>query len=80
MTLSGSAQNLTINAGGGSQAKLVDLAVVDANVNARGGSGATVRPSGRLDAVAKGGPHIRYLGSPTLGTLDADGSSSVKQD
>lgn len=79
VTLSGSAGNLTIDADGGSHAKLADLAVVEATVDARGGSHATVRPSGRLDAVAKGGSHIRYLGSPTLGTIDADVSSSVKE-
>jgi hypothetical protein len=80
VTLSGSAQNLTIDAGGGSHAKLTDLAVVDAKVDGRGGSGATVHPSGRLDAVARGGSYVRYLGSPTLGTMDTDGSSSVKQE
>ena len=80
LTLSGSAGDLTIDTDGGSHAKLANLAVVDASVNARGGSHATVNPSGRLDAVAKGGSHVRYLGSPTLGTIDTDGSSSFKQE
>jgi hypothetical protein len=80
VTLSGSAGNLMVEVDGGSHAKLADLAVVDANVEARGGSHATVNPSGRLDAVAKGGSHVRYLGSPTLGTIDTDGSSSFKQE
>ena len=79
VTLSGSAGDLTIDADGGSHAKLADLAVVDASVDASGGSHATVSPSGRLDAVAKGGSHVRYVGAPTLGTIDADGSSSVKK-
>jgi len=80
VTLSGSAGNLMIDAGGGSHANLADLVVVDANVEARGGSHATVNPSGRLDAVAKGGSHVTYLGSPTLGTIDTDGSSTFKQE
>jgi hypothetical protein len=80
VTLSGSAGNLTVDADGGSHAKLADLTVVDADVDASGGSHVTINPSGRLDAVAKGGSHVRYLGNPTLGTTDADVSSSVKQD
>jgi hypothetical protein len=80
VTLSGSAGDLTVAANGGSHAKLADLLVVNASVDARGGSHATVNPSGRLDAVVKGGSHVRYLGSPTLGTIDTDGSSSFKQE
>lgn len=78
VTLSGSAGDLAVEADGGSHAKLGGLAVVDANVEARGGSHVTVNPSGRLDAVAKGGSHVSYLGNPTLGTIDADISSSIK--
>ena len=77
-TLTGSAGDLTVEADGGSHAKLADLKVVDANVEARGGSHVTVNPSGRLDAFARGGSHVRYLGSPNLGTIDADISSSIK--
>jgi hypothetical protein len=78
VTLSGSAENLTVDVNGGSHAKLANLAVVDAYVKANGGSHVTVDPSGRLDAEASGGSHVRYLGSPTLGTIDADVSSSIK--
>ena len=80
VTLSGSAGDITVDANGGSHAKLADLAVVDANVEARSGSHVTVNPSGRLDAVARGGSHVKYLGSPSLGTMDADVSSSIQQD
>jgi hypothetical protein len=80
VTLSGSAGGLTVAANGGSHAKLADLLVVDASVEANGGSHVTVNPSGRLDAVAKGGSHVRYLGSPTLGTIDTDASSSFQQE
>jgi hypothetical protein len=80
VTLSGSAGNLTVDANGGSHAKLADLAVVDAKVEASGGSHVTVHPSGRLDAVARGGSHVKYLGSPSLGTMDLDGSSFIQQE
>jgi hypothetical protein len=80
VTLSGTAGGLIVAANGGSHAKLAGLAVVDASVEANGGSHVTVNPSGRLDAVAKGGSHVRYLGSPTLGTIDMDGSSTIKQE
>jgi len=78
ITLSGSAGNLTVDANGGSHAKLAKMAVVDANVIANGGSHVTVNPSGRLDAKASGGSHVKYLGNPTLGTIDEDTSSSIK--
>jgi len=80
VTLSGSAGDLAIDARGGSHAKLADLKVDNANVEASGGSHATVNPSGTLDAVAKGGSHVKYLGSPTMGTIDDDGSSSIQQE
>lgn len=80
VTLSGSAGDVTIDLSGGSHAKLAGLAVVDASLNASGGSHATVNPSGRLDADASGGSHIRYVGNPTLGTIDQSGSSSIKQE
>jgi serine/threonine-protein kinase len=80
VTLSGSAGDITVDASGGSHAKLAGLAVVDANVEATGGSHATVNSSGRLDAVARGGSHVTYLGSPSLGTMDLDESSFIQQE
>lgn len=80
VTLSGSAVDLKVNASAGSHAELGELEVADANVDASGGSHITVNPSGTLDADASGGSHIRYLGSPTMGKIDADGSSSIKQE
>lgn len=77
VTLIGSAGALTINAREGSHALLGDLAVADANVTARSGSHATVSPSGRLDCVARSGSHVKYLGSPTMGTIETDDGSSV---
>jgi hypothetical protein len=55
-----------------------DPTEIQAMIEARGGSHATVNPSGRLDAVARGGSHVKYLGNPSLGTMDSDGSSFIQ--
>ena len=77
VTLSGSAGDLMVNASGGSHAELGELAVANAAVDASGGSHITVYPSGTLDADASGGSHVRYLGNPTMGTIDDDDASSI---
>jgi hypothetical protein len=53
--------------------------VVDANVEASGGSEVTVNASGMLDADASGGADITYLGSPTLGRIEESGGGSVRR-
>jgi len=78
-TLTGSAGDVTIDASGGSEADLSGFSVEDANVEASGGSEVTVNASGRLDADASGGSRIYYLGSPTLGTIEESGGSSVRR-
>ena len=78
ITLDGSAQDLTIDVSGGSQVMLRDFAVIDAYVNASGGSQTTLNPSGRLDVDASGGSRVYYVGSPTMGNIDTSGSSSVE--
>jgi hypothetical protein len=78
VNLSGSAQDVDIEASGASIVKLADLPVADATVNASGASQVTVNLSGRLDADASGASHVHYLGSPTLGSIDTSGASSVK--
>ncbi|UCC53292.1 MAG: DUF2807 domain-containing protein [Anaerolineaceae bacterium] len=77
--LSGSAGDITVDANGGSHAKLADLAVLDANVEARGGSHVTVNPTGQLDTIARGGSHVKYIGTPTLGIVDDDDSSWIQK-
>jgi hypothetical protein len=78
-TLSGSAGDVTIDASGGSDVDLSAFSVVDAKVEASGGSEVTVNASGRLDADASGGSRVYYLGSPTLGTIEESGGSSVRR-
>lgn len=57
---------------------LIDFPVVNAEVNASNASKVTINPSGTLDVRARDRSRIYYLGSPTLGRIDTDGSSSVK--
>ena len=71
-TVSGSGQNVTVAAEGGSTIDLTKFSAVDANVSARGDSEVTVNASGRLDAVAEGNSTVYYLGSPTLGTIEGE--------
>jgi len=78
VTLSGSAQDVTIDAAGGSEADLSAFSVVDANVEARGKSQVTVNVSGRLDVDASNGANVYYLGNPTLGTITESGKAEVR--
>jgi hypothetical protein len=78
-TVSGSGQNVTVVAEGGSTVDLSKFSAVDADVSADGDSTVTVNASGTLDAVAGGASTVYYLGSPTLGTIEESGSSDVRQ-
>ncbi len=78
VALSGSAGNMTIDASGGSHATLADLQVSDVTIQASGGSHVTVNAGGTLNADASGGSQVRYVGSPTMGTIDTSGDSSVQ--
>jgi hypothetical protein len=78
LTLTGSGQDLTVEAAGASEVDLADFPVADANVDARGDSTVTVNASGTLNVEARGASRVYYLGSPTLGTVNADDSSSVE--
>jgi hypothetical protein len=77
-TLSGAAMDLRVDASGGSHARLGDMTVANADVDASGGSHVTVNASGELNAVANGGAQVRYLGNPTLGAIETEGSSSIE--
>jgi hypothetical protein len=78
-TLTGSGQDVTIDVSGASKIDLAEFPVADAKVDASGASQVTVNPSGRLDVNASGASHVYYLGSPSLGTIDTSGSSTVER-
>ena len=75
----GQANDLTINASGGSLLDLLDFAVRNANVNLSGGSRADVDASGRIDANLSGGSHLYYLNNPTLGSINVSGGATIEK-
>ncbi len=76
-TLTGSAQSAVVNAWMASHVNLADLEVANASVHAHGASHVTVNSSGRLDVVASTASHVRYLGAPSLGNVNALLASTV---
>lgn len=77
-TVSGSGDELTVDASGGSGADLASFTVVNANVDASGGSQVTVNVSGTLNVDASGGSQVYYLGDPTLGAIGTSGGAQVR--
>jgi hypothetical protein len=77
VTLTGSAQDAVVNAWMASHVDLADLEITDANVHAHGASHVTVNPSGWLDVMASTASHVRYLGYPTFGNVNALLASTV---
>lgn len=80
VTISGSADRLTMEGSGASHIDLSDFSVVEAEIELSGATRATVSTSGRLDARASGASHVTYTGNPTLGEIETSGASSVKQE
>lgn len=77
VALNGSGGSLTAEVSGASHIDLEAFPVRDAAVEVSGASSATVAPSGRIDVEASGASHVYYLGSPTLGTVNTSGGSSI---
>lgn len=75
--LSGHGDSLTVDASGGSSVDLADYPVSDALIDASGASSVTVYVSGTLNASASGASSVKYLGDPTLGSIDISGASNV---
>ncbi len=79
ITASGAGGDITIDASGGSGVDLASFPVMNANVDASGGSQVTVNVSGTLNADASGGSQVSYVGNPTLGAIDTSGGAQVQQ-
>lgn len=77
--LEGAANDLFIDASGGSHLALSDFSVNDANVELSGGSDATINLDGRLDYDLSGGSRLYYIGEPTLGDIETSGGSTVRK-
>ncbi len=76
-SVSGSGEDVSIDASGWSGADLASFTVVHANVDASGGSQVTLNVSGTLNVDASGGSQVYYLGNPTLGVIDTSGGAQV---
>jgi hypothetical protein len=78
--LTGSAEDLEIGEGAGaSHLDLSTFPVTNANVNLSGGSSATIKLDGRLDADISGASHLYYIGEPTMGNIVTSGGSTVSK-
>jgi hypothetical protein len=75
---SGSGEDIVIDASGGSGADLASFTVVNANIDASGGSQVTVDVTGTLNVDASGGSQVSYSGNPTLGMIDTSGGAQVR--
>lgn len=75
--LTGAGGGLIADVSGASRLELRNFPVHNANVDLSGASQGTVNLDGRLDANASGASTLRYLGGPTLGTINTSGASTV---
>jgi hypothetical protein len=77
--MQGQANDITVNASGGSQLNLSNFACRNANVDLSGGSQAQIDTSGGIDANLSGGSHLFYSGSPTLGNINVSGGATIEK-
>ena len=77
--LSGSGLDLTLEASGASEADLEMFTVNNASLDLSGSSDVTVNASGTLDVHASGASDVKYVGSPTIGTIETSGASTFQQ-
>ncbi len=75
--LSGHGDGLTIDVSGGSSVDLANYPVTDVIIDASGASSVTVNVSGTLSVSASGASSVKYLGDPTLGSIDISGASNI---
>jgi hypothetical protein len=79
VTLTGSAEDVSIHTSGSSEVDLAEFLAVDADGHVSGASRVTVHASGQLNANASGGSRVYYLGDPTLGRPYTSGSASIQR-
>jgi hypothetical protein len=77
LTGKGSAEDLAVDASGGSQLHFRDYSVQDANIELSGGSQATINLDGTLDADLSGGSKLYYYGDGTLGEIETSSGSQI---
>jgi hypothetical protein len=79
VVLEGAADDLLIDAIGGSPLDLSDFPVHNVDVILSGGSSATINLDGILDANLRGGSRLYYFGEPTMGDISKSDDSTIEQ-
>jgi hypothetical protein len=79
LDLTGSADDITINASDASRVNLPDFAVLTVDVHLSGASDAVVNVSTRIDVDLSGASDLEDIGSPKLGKLEMSGGSTLNQ-
>jgi hypothetical protein len=77
VSVNGTGDEIWVDASGGSDADLAAFKMVNASIDASGGSQVIINASGTLNVDASGGSQVYYLGSPTMGQIDTSGGSDV---
>jgi hypothetical protein len=77
--LEGSANDIVASVDGASHLNLDDFTVNNADVSLSGASSGTINLSGRLDADLSGASTLRYIGEPTMGTINVADSSELSE-
>jgi len=78
-TVTGSANNLSVEESGGSHLDLSGFHVTSAHVDLSGGSWTTLDIDGGLDANLSGGSQLYYVGNPTMGAINTSGGSIISK-
>jgi len=77
--LEGSAEKAELNAWGASWLDLAGFTVKDTSVQLKGASQGSINVSGKLNLDLSGGSRLTYGGSPTMGTVNVSGASTLCQ-
>ena len=77
--LSGWVASVSIDASGGRSLDLGSSKAEKLKAQMSGGSDATVRVTGVLDAELSGGSHLEYYGGPTMGDIQTSGGAEVRR-
>ena len=77
LTMDGQAANLMATCSGGSNLKLDEFEVNNADIDFSGGSQGTISAAGTVNANLSGGSRLYYVGDPILGDINTSGGSSI---
>ncbi|HEY90271.1 MAG TPA: hypothetical protein G4O07_00390 [Dehalococcoidia bacterium] len=77
--LTGSADKAKLSAWGASWLDLGDFVLNDTDIDLKGASQAAIKVNGKLDLELSGGSRLTYGGSPTIGTVNISGASTMLQ-